>query len=489
MLQKREAICLIAAAIVVAVPPTLLAQSAPGAPAAGVTSQGLSAQQLENIVAPVALYPDDLLAILLPSATTPLEIVKAQRFLDRRKSDPKLQPDASMPAPVKSLLNYPDVVKRMSDDLDWTSALGAAVTVQQKDVVDAIQAFRRKVYAVGNLKSDDKQIVVVEKETIKVVQANPQVIYVPQYQPAQVVVVSSTPVYAYYPTPYPVYYYPYPPGAAFATGVFVGATTAYAFNWNNATINYNYNVNSLQQERINYANNAQTQRQGQSAQNQTQRQGQAAQNQTQRQDAVSGTTSANQAQRQQAAANQQTPRQQGAAQTQQQLSASQRTGASGAAAQSTAAWQPSSRSGADTRARSRIRAAGRRPDKPAHSAEWIRARRLRAPARAGRRAFPPRTAAVKGGRAGRRATRLRRVAAKGGGANRRPDMTRLARMRLHFALEIRCGDRRGSTCLAAFPDDGAAGVRFSGSGRGCIDRGGEVERRSGRAATLRPEEP
>ena len=156
-----------------------------------MTSQGLSAQQLENIVAPVALYPDDLLAILLPSATTPLEIVKAQRFLDRRKSDPNLQPDASMPAPVKSLLNYPDVVKRMSDDLDWTSALGAAVTVQQKDVVDAIQAFRRKVYAVGNLKSDDKQIVVVEKETIKVVQANPQVIYVPQYQPAQVVVVSS----------------------------------------------------------------------------------------------------------------------------------------------------------------------------------------------------------------------------------------------------------------------------------------------------------
>ena len=190
MLQKEEAICLIAAAIAVAVPPALLSQSAPGTPNAGVTSQGLSAEQLENIVAPVALYPDDLLAIVLPSATTPLEIVKAQRFLDRRKSDPKLQPDASMPAPVKSLLNYPDVVKRMSDDLDWTSALGTAVTVQQKDVVDAIQAFRRKVYAVGNLKSDDKQIVVVEKETIKVVQANPQVIYVPQYQPAQVVVVT-----------------------------------------------------------------------------------------------------------------------------------------------------------------------------------------------------------------------------------------------------------------------------------------------------------
>ena len=109
-----------------------------------------------------------------------------------------------MPAPVKSLLNYPDVVKKMNDDLDWTGALGSAVTAQQKDVIDAIQAFRRNVYAVGNLKTDDKQIVVVEKETIKVVQANPQVIYVPQYQPAQVVVVQSAPVYAYYPTPYPV---------------------------------------------------------------------------------------------------------------------------------------------------------------------------------------------------------------------------------------------------------------------------------------------
>ena len=314
MLQKREAICLIAAAITVAISPALFAQSAPGAPTAGMTSQRLSAQQLEDIVAPVALYPDDLLAIVLPSATTPLEIVKAQRFLDRRKSNPNLQPDASMPAPVKSLLNYPDVVKTMSDDLDWTSALGTAVTVQQKDVVDAIQAFRRKVYAVGNLKSDDKQIVVVEKETIKVVQADPQVIYVPQYQPAQVVVVSPTPVYAYYPTPYPVYYYPYPPGAAFATGFFVGATTAYAFNWNNATINYNVNVNNLQQERMNYANNARKTGKSQARSNQTQRQGQSAQNQTQRQEAVSGTTSANQAQRQQAAANQQAQRPQSAAQ-------------------------------------------------------------------------------------------------------------------------------------------------------------------------------
>lgn len=347
MSKTREVICSMAAALALAVPPAAVAQTVPGAPtSAGAASQQLSAQQLESIVAPVALYPDDLLAILLPSSTTPLEVVKAQRFLEKRKSNSSLQPDATMPAPVKSLLNYPDVVKKMNDDLDWTSTLGTAVAAQQKDVVAAIQAFRRRVYAVGNLKSDPKQIVIVETETIKIVQADPQVIYVPQYQPAQVVVVQAVPVYAYYPTPYPVYYYPYPPGAAFATGFFVGAATAYAFNWSNATINHNVNINNLQQERMDYANNAREDRQSQIQGNQAQRQGQVSQNQSQRQDAISGTTSANQAQRQQAAANQQGQRQQGATQAQQSAqSASQRSASAAAATQAAGkAWQPTSTS-------------------------------------------------------------------------------------------------------------------------------------------------
>jgi Protein of unknown function (DUF3300) len=316
MLAKLELLYMLAIALTVAIPPPAVAQAAPGAPStASASPQRLSAQQLDTLVASIALYPDDLLAIVLPSSTTPLEVVKAQRFLDKRKSNSSLQPDAAMPAPVKSLLNYPEVVKKMSDDIDWTSALGSAVTAQQKDVIDAIQAFRRKVHSVGNLKTDEKQIVVVEKETIKVVQADPQVIYVPQYQPAQVVVVQSAPVYAYYPTPYPVYYYPYPPGAAFATGVFVGAVTASAFNWNNATL-YNTNVQELQQERMNYANNAREDRQAQSSANQSQRQSQASQNQTQRQQQAASTSSANQTQRQDAAASQQAERQQGASQRQ-----------------------------------------------------------------------------------------------------------------------------------------------------------------------------
>ena len=319
-----QLLCIGAVSWIAALPVPSAAQTTPPPKTAATAgAQRLSAQQLDTVVAPIALYPDDLLAILLPAATTSVEIVKAQRFLEKRKSDPKLQPDASMPAPVKSLLNYPDVVKKMNDDLDWTTSLGTAVTAQQKDVIDAIQRFRRKVYSAGNLKTDDKQVVVVEKETIKVVQADPQVIYVPQYQPAQVVVVQSAPVYAYYPTPYPVYYYPYPPGAAFATGLIVGAATANAFNWNNSTINYNVNVNELQQNRANYANAAREDRQAQSQANQSQRQGQSSQNQTQRQESISSTTGANQAQRQQAAADQQTQRQEGASERQQSAQAQQ----------------------------------------------------------------------------------------------------------------------------------------------------------------------
>ena len=118
---------------------------------------------------------------------------------------------------MKSLVNYPEVIKQMSADLDWTAALGEAVVADQGAVLDAVQAFRRKAQSAGNLKTDSKQVVEVEKEIIKIVPADPQVIYVPQYNPSTVVVYSSVPVYGYWPAPYPSYYYPYAPGAAFAT--------------------------------------------------------------------------------------------------------------------------------------------------------------------------------------------------------------------------------------------------------------------------------
>jgi hypothetical protein len=139
----------------------------------------------------------------------------------------------------------------MSGDLDWTSALGEAVVADQGDVLEAVQAFRRKTQSAGNLKTDAKQVVVVEKEVIKIVPADPQVIYVPQYNPTTVVVTGGYSAWGYYPSPYPVYYYPYPPGAAFATGLVWGAAISSAWNGNhyaahygsNASINVNRNVN------------------------------------------------------------------------------------------------------------------------------------------------------------------------------------------------------------------------------------------------------
>src|SRR6185295_9463754 len=80
----------------------------------------LTAEELNALVAPVALYPDDLLAIVLPAATNPIQIVEAQRLLDKRASDPNLQPDENWDPSIIALVNYPEVVKKMSDDLSWT---------------------------------------------------------------------------------------------------------------------------------------------------------------------------------------------------------------------------------------------------------------------------------------------------------------------------------------------------------------------------------
>jgi len=207
--------------------------------------------ELETLVGRIALYPDDLIAIVLPASTYPLQIVQADRFLAKRKTDPNAPVDEKWDDSIKSLLNYPEVVSSMSGDLDWTAALGEAVVADQGDVLDAIQTFRRKTQAAGNLNSDPKQVVVVEKEVIKIVPADPQVIYVPQYNPTTVVVYGSSPAWGYYPTPYPVYYYPYAPGAAFAAGLVWGAAISSAWRGHhyaahyggNANININRNIN------------------------------------------------------------------------------------------------------------------------------------------------------------------------------------------------------------------------------------------------------
>ena len=123
------------------------------------TSPLLSSAELQELVGPIALYPDDLLAVVLPASTYPLQLVQAQRFLDDLKSDSSLQPDESWDDSIVALINYPEAVELLNDDLDWTWRLGEAVVAQQADVIAAVESFRDRAYAAGNLKSDEHQTV------------------------------------------------------------------------------------------------------------------------------------------------------------------------------------------------------------------------------------------------------------------------------------------------------------------------------------------
>ncbi len=195
----------------------------------------LSADELRALVAPVALYPDALLAIVLPAATNPLQIVEASRFLEQQKADSSLQPDESWDPAVIALLNYPQVIKQMNDDLGWTQDLGNAVMDQQEDVLNAIQTARSEASDAGYLQSNDQQNVTVsDNDNITIESAQPDTVYVPTYDPQTVITNNYTsyppPVYS---EPYPYYY---APGAAFFTGAIVGATFAYAFDWDNDDI-------------------------------------------------------------------------------------------------------------------------------------------------------------------------------------------------------------------------------------------------------------
>ena len=191
----------------------------------------LAANELDTLVAPIALYPDDLIAIVLPASTYPLQVVQAARFLDQVKTESTLKPDDTWDDSVVALTNYPEVVELMNNDLDWTWKLGQAVINQQGDVLEAVETFRRRATAAGNFKSDDRQVVTVTPEVVEVKPADPKVMYVPYYEPAQVTVYQRYPVYHYYPAAYPVYYYPYPDDYVFRWPYFWGVTTFYSLGW------------------------------------------------------------------------------------------------------------------------------------------------------------------------------------------------------------------------------------------------------------------
>jgi len=228
-----------------AVPRLGLAQ----APAAGdsppaETAAMFSDEELDELVGPIALYPDDLIAVLMPASTFPLDVVQAARFLEQYEKDPKLKPSEKLDASVLGLLNYPEVIKMMNDDLEWTERFGTAVINQQQQVMDAIQQFRLRTQAAGNLQSNEQQVIVQEKETIIIQSATPEVIYVPRYDPAIVVVYQPAPYTYYYSSPYPYYY---SPAAVFWTGMFVGTAVRYGIyggnGWRHGDVRINRNTN------------------------------------------------------------------------------------------------------------------------------------------------------------------------------------------------------------------------------------------------------
>jgi hypothetical protein len=215
----------------------------------------IPSDQLDSLVAPIALYPDPMLAQSLAASTYPLEIIQLQQWLARNPGlKDKALADAVAKQPwdpsIQAMAALPEVVKRLADDIQWTTDLGNAFLAQQSDVMDAVQRMRKKAQDTGNLKSSEQQKVetkVIESKSVIVVeQANPQVVYVPSYDP---VAVYGPPVY-----PYPPIYYPpagyYAAGMAisFGIGIAMGAAWGGGWGWGagwggNNTININNNNN------------------------------------------------------------------------------------------------------------------------------------------------------------------------------------------------------------------------------------------------------
>jgi hypothetical protein len=233
--------------LLMAAPPGAFGQTS-GTP--GTFSQ----EELDQLLAPIALYPDSLLAQILVASTYPLEVVEADRWVKRNKN---LKGDqfndaldkTSWDLSVKALAPFPDILSTMSEKLDWTQKLGDAFLAQESEVMNTIQKLRAKARAQGNLQDTKEQKVIVQGDAIEIQPANPTVVYVPTYNP--------TVVYGSWPYPsYPPYYVS-PVGATVAAGVLgfaAGVAVGSAWNsgwgsWNwgggnfNANVNRNVNIN------------------------------------------------------------------------------------------------------------------------------------------------------------------------------------------------------------------------------------------------------
>ena len=198
-----------------------------------------SAADLEKLAAPIALYPDPLIATILPAAAYPLEIVQAARFVADTNNLAKLDAQP-WDENVKAVAAVPAAIQKLNDDLPWTISLGEAFIAQPKELMDTIQNLRAKAQSLGTLKTTPQQVVIVTNyvvvqtnitqvvmvtnQVVQIQSANPQVIYVPAYDPW----------YVYYPPP--VYYVGPPPVVTFAVGVTVGLIIANNCDWHGGGI-------------------------------------------------------------------------------------------------------------------------------------------------------------------------------------------------------------------------------------------------------------
>jgi hypothetical protein len=226
-------------------------EQAPAGPDAAKADAPPKQEELDQMLAPLALYPDDLLSQILMASTYPIEIVQADRWVQAHKS---LKGDAlakelekqTWDPSVKSLVNVPDVLASLSEKLDWTVKIGDAFLADQKAVLDTVQKLRQKAAEAGNLKTNEQQNVTTEvagdtnTTIIKIESSDPEVIYVPSYNPT---VVYGSWWYPSYPPPPPYYYNP--AGAAFV-GFACGVAWGYAWggcSWGHSEVDIDIDRN------------------------------------------------------------------------------------------------------------------------------------------------------------------------------------------------------------------------------------------------------
>ena len=272
MRTLRNLVAIICAAILVPGDVNVMAIPASGQAAPAEPAARIPAEQLDSLVAPIALYPDPMLSQTLVASTYPLEIIQLQQWLEKNKGlKDKALADAvkkqDWDPSIQAMAALPEVVKQMSENIKWTTDLGNAFLAQQGDVMDAVQRMRKKANDSGNLKSSEQQKVetkVVEsKQVIVIEQANPQVVYVPTYNPT---VVYGAPVYPYPPIAYPpVGYYAAGMAISFGVGMAMGAAWGggwgYNNNWGGGNNNININnnntfVNNSNRQNVNNRQNA-----------------------------------------------------------------------------------------------------------------------------------------------------------------------------------------------------------------------------------------